>query len=92
MTKKRSTPSKPRKGLAEPEAAYKHREGEGLTEAEWKAWEKQHKAWEERNKDALVASLREAEAQIARGEYYTAEEVRARLEARAKRRRAAKAK
>ncbi len=75
MTRKRSQPPK---GLSEPEAAYRHREEEGLTDAEWKAWE-------ERNKDALVASLREAEAQIARGEGRTLEEVMARVHATIKR-------
>jgi hypothetical protein len=73
MTKKRSKPSK---GLSEPEAAYRHREEEGLTEAEWEAWE-------ERNKEALVASLREAEAQIARGEGRPLDEVMAEMKARA---------
>ena len=38
-------------------------------------------AWEERNKDALNASIREARARFARGEYRTHEEVWARLRA-----------
>lgn len=80
MTKKRS---KPPKGLSEPEAAYRHREDEGLTEAEWATWEEQSRAWEERNKDALIASLREAEEQIARGEGRPLDEVMAEMKVRA---------
>ncbi len=82
MTKKRAQPPK---GLSEPEAAYRHREDEGLTEAE-------RRAWEERNKDALIASFRKAREQIARGECRTLDEVMADIEARAKRRQARKAK
>jgi hypothetical protein len=55
-----------------------------LTEAEWDAWG-------ERNRDALKASLDEAEAEIERGESYTLAEVRTYLDAQAKRRRARKA-
>lgn len=69
---------KPPKGLSETEAAYRHEGEDDSTEAEWTTWE-------ERNKDALVASLREAEAQIARGEGRTLEEVMARVHATIKR-------
>jgi len=78
MTKKRSKPPKPAKGLAEPEAAYRHREDEGLTEAEWDAWG-------ERNKEALQESFRRAKEQFRRGEYYTIEETMARVRATIKR-------
>ncbi|MEI9992108.1 MAG: hypothetical protein WDM86_18980 [Rhizomicrobium sp.] len=37
-------------------------------------------AWIERNKDALNASFRKADAEYARGHYYTLEEVLAHLE------------
>ena len=77
MTKK-----PPKKGLSESEVEYRH--DEGLTDAEWAAWG-------ERNKEALNASLDEAEAEIERGEWYTLEEVRAYLDAQAKLRRARKA-
>jgi hypothetical protein len=72
----------PKKGMSESEAEYRH--DEGLTEAEWDAWG-------ERNKEALKRSLREANEQIERGEYYTLEEVMAELRAQARRRRARKA-
>ena len=77
MTKK-----PPKKGMSESEVEYRH--DEGLTEAEWDAWG-------ERNKEALKRSLREANEQIERGEYYTLEEVMAELRAQARRRRARKA-
>jgi len=67
-------PQPPKKGLEEPEAAYRQDEDEGLTEAEWLAWE-------ERNKDALIESFREAREQFARGECHTLEEVMARVRA-----------
>lgn len=76
-------PKKGKRGLSEPEAEYRHEDAE-LTEAELDAWG-------ERNKEALNASLDEAEAQIERGEWHTLEEVRAHLDAQAKRRQARKA-
>ncbi len=76
-------PPSPKKGLEEPEAAYRQDDDE-LTEAGLLAWE-------ERNRDALIAALREAQEEIARGEYYTLEQVMAELEAQAKRRQARKA-
>jgi hypothetical protein len=66
-------PEPPKKGLEEPEAAYRH-DDDALTDAEWTAWE-------ERNKDALIASIREAREQIARGEYVTLEDAMARVRA-----------
>ncbi|MBV9991919.1 MAG: hypothetical protein JOZ72_11580 [Alphaproteobacteria bacterium] len=75
MTRKRPHPPK---GMSEPEAVYRHEGEEDMTEAQWMAWE-------ERNRDALIASLREAEAQIARGEGHTLEEVMARVQATIKR-------
>jgi hypothetical protein len=77
------TTKPPKKGLSEPEAAYRH-EDNVLSEAEMEAWF-------ERNKDALKASIEEAQAQIERGEWYTLEEVMAELKAQAKRRQARKA-
>jgi hypothetical protein len=71
---RRMTKKPPKKGLSESEAEYRH---EGLTEAEWDAWG-------ERNKEALNASLDEAEAEIERGECFSLEEVRAYLDAQAK--------
>ncbi len=76
MVKKRSQPPKPPKGLSEPEAAYRHEGEEAGMPSD---------AWIARNKDALNASIREAQAQIARGEYYTLEETMARVRATIKR-------
>ncbi|HWA92561.1 MAG TPA: hypothetical protein VG889_21195 [Rhizomicrobium sp.] len=70
-------PPPPKKGLEEPEAAYQDDE-DWLGSAEFLAWE-------ERNKDALIESLREAEAQIERGEWFTLEETMARVRATIKR-------
>jgi hypothetical protein len=63
----------PKKGLEEPEAAYLREEEEGtLTDAEWEAWYK-------RNGEALQASFKRADEEYERGEYYTIEEVMARV-------------
>ncbi len=77
------TAKKPPKGMSEPETTYRQ-EQENRSDAEWGAWFK-------RNADALNASCEEAEAQIARGEYFTLEEVMAELNAQAERRKARKA-
>lgn len=76
-------PRKPKKGLAEPEAVYRH-EGEDenfVPEGGWDAY-----LW--RNRHAINESIREGREQFARGEYYTIEEVmahvRATIKARAK--------
>lgn len=47
-------------------------------------------AYVERNKDALNASIRKARAQIARGEYFTRDQVMADLKAQRQRRNAKK--
>jgi predicted transcriptional regulator len=68
---------KPRKpGLEESEAQYKPEDDDAVefTDAYLDAWF-------ERNAEALNASLDEAEAQIERGEWYTLEEVMARVRA-----------
>jgi hypothetical protein len=68
---------KPRKpGLEESEAQYKPEDDDTVefTDAYWDAWI-------ERNSEALRESLREANAQIERGEYRTLEEVIARAKA-----------
>jgi hypothetical protein len=75
-------PEPPKKGLEEPEAEYVD-DGREMTDAELEAWE-------ERNKDALQASFDRAREAYARGEWYTWEEVKAELEAQAKRRQAGK--
>ena len=67
---------KPRKGLSEQDAEYRH--DEGLTEAEWDTWG-------ERNKEALQESFRKAKEQYERGEYYTLDEVMGRAKAAIKR-------
>ena len=67
-------PEPPKKGLEEPEATYRDDDDDALSEAEWLAWE-------ERNKDALIAGIHEARAQIARGEYVALEEAMARITA-----------
>jgi hypothetical protein len=65
---------KPRKpGLEEPEAQYEQQDEElgechEFSEAYWDAWF-------ERNHKALNASIRKAEEQFARGEYYTMDQV-----------------
>lgn len=84
MTKK---PRKPRRGLAEPEADFRH-EGEDenfVPEGGWDAY-----LW--RNRHAINESIRKGREEYARGHYYTMEEVMAEIKARAKKRQARKAK
>src|ERR1700753_3312212 len=83
MTRK---PRKPAKGLAEPEAAYRHPadDNDVPTDA--------LDAYLWRNRDAINASIRRGREEYARGEYYTAEEVLAEIKARAKKSQARKAK
>jgi predicted transcriptional regulator len=79
-------PRKPAKGLAEPEAAYRHpADGGYVPEDALDAY-----LW--RNRDAINASIRKSNEEYARGHYYTAEEVMAEIKARAKKRQARKAK
>lgn len=73
---------KPRKpGLEEPEAQYKPQDGDEELGDYPEFSEAELDAWFERNHKALNASLREAEEQFARGEYYTIDEVMERLDA-----------
>jgi hypothetical protein len=76
MTKK-----PPKKGMEEPEAQYRQ-ELPMPSEADWDEIDR----WIERNKDALSASFERADAEFARGEYRTLDEVMAHIRAQAKRR------
>jgi predicted transcriptional regulator len=68
---------KPPKGMSEPETEYRQEDDE--------IGDEQIERWLERNADAINASCDEAEAQIARGEWFTLEEVMASVRADIKR-------
>ena len=86
MTKK---PRKPKKGLAEPEAAFRH-EGEDDGFENYVPVDALD-AFLWRNRHAIRESCDRAEEDYARGHYYTGEEVLAEIKARAKKRQARKA-
>ncbi len=75
-------PRKPKKGLAEPETAYRHAPAEEDGHENYVP-EDEMDAYLWRNRHAINASIREGREQFARGECRTLDEVMAEMKARA---------